>query len=331
MTNASQIEEEAATWLIRRDSGARPDDDAEFAGWLAVDARHRAAYVRLSAALERTVCLKNLRRDGVPIDADLLARPGRSSFRSRGAQWWSLAATVAVVFVAVTWWWFQQGGAQTYRTDIGDMSRVILSDGSAVTLNTDSELRVRFTNAKRTVMLLRGEAQFAVAHNARRPFEVLARDRVVRAVGTVFDVRMSGEQSMTVLVTEGRVAVAARASTGNPAATTTVDAGEVATVSGGSLTVTGLSASEAARRMAWRNDQLDFQGETLAEAVAEFNRYNRRQIRIEDSSLEQINVGGSFKPRDIDSFVAALERSFGIKVRTSDSRSVVLVHAQEGP
>ena len=330
MTNAAQIEEEAATWLIRRDSAAGANDDAEFTAWLAADVRHRAAYVRLTAAFDRTARLKNLRRDGMPIDADLLARPGRPSFKSVRGPWWSLAAAVAMVSVAVTWWWLQQGGAQTYRTEVGDMSRVILSDGSAVTLNTDSELRVRFTDAKRTVTLLRGEAQFAVAHNALRPFEVLARDRVVRAVGTVFDVRMSGEQSMTVLVTEGRVGVVPQASAETSAATTIIEAGEVITASAGSLKVTRLSAAEASRRMAWRNDQLAFQGETLAEAVAEFNRYNRRQIRIEDSSLEQINVGGSFKPRDIDSFVAALERSFGIKVKSSDSRSVVLVRAREG-
>ena len=51
---------------------------------------------------------------------------------------------------------------------------------------------------------------------------------------------------------------------------------------------------------------------TLVEAVAEFNRYNRRQIVIDDPSIETFHIGGTFDTQDLDNFVGALS-SFGIR------------------
>ena len=47
-------------------------------------------------------------------------------------------------------------------------------------------------------------------------------------------------------------------------------------------------------------------------AVGEFNRYNRRQLKIADPALESLQVGGNFRATDVESFVGALERSFAI-------------------
>jgi transmembrane sensor len=330
MNSADRIEGEAAAWLMRRDASGPQAEDAEFTAWLVADTRHRAAYVRLAAAWERTARLKNLRPDRAPPDADLFGPRQHSTFWPKRPQRLAIAAVLAIAAISVTWW-FQQARAQIYRTDIGEMSRVILQDGSSVTLNTDSELRVRFTDRRRSVELVHGEAQFAVAHEKDRPFDVLAGRRTVRAVGTEFDVRLDHDLPMTVLVTEGRVAVIERVDADDQARSTIVNVGEVAMENDGKLSIRRLPKSDAARRLAWRNDELSFQGESLAEAVAEFNRYNRRQIRVLDPSLAAIKVGGNFKPRDIDSFLAALSRSFGITTKAAEGGSVILVRSQDFP
>jgi len=331
MIHAGDIEAQAATWLARRDAVADSGEIPEFTAWLAADPRHRAAYLRLAAAWERSARLKRLRSESSRIDPDLLKPAGarRSFWGPRVARAAGLA-TIAVS-TATVWWMASSGGTQIYRTDIGGLSRVVLKDGSMMTLNTDTELRVRFTDARREVDLIRGEAQFAVAHDASHPFEVLAGGRLVRAVGTAFDVRLNQEDGLEVMVTEGRVAFMDVPDSGVPKpangateAPATISAGEAAVATGQKVTVRRVSTAEAARRLAWRAGELSFQGETLSEAVAEFNRYNRRKVEIEDASIAGVQVGGNFQALDVDSFVAALGRSFGITARAADDGTVVL-------
>jgi transmembrane sensor len=334
MTHAVDIEDKAAAWLARRDAGLKAGEDGEFAAWLAADARHRAAYLRLSLAWERSARLMRLRPEGEPIDADLLAPPHAPGLWNSWRRSWrflSLTASLAAVAALVVWWIVSSGATRTYRTEIGGLSRVVLKDGSAVTLNTDSELRVQFTLARRQVELVRGEAQFQVAHDAQRPFEVTAAGRVVRAVGTAFDVRLGDGQSVEVMVTEGRVALVGATDQGltdiGAAPVTTLAAGESAVANGSEVSVRRIAATEVSRRLAWESGELSFQGETLLQAVAEFNRYNRTKLRVDDPLIEDLAIGGNFQALDIESFVTALDRSFGIHSRTAADGTVILERA----
>jgi transmembrane sensor len=332
MTRASDIEEQGALWLARRDAGDAAGERAEFAAWLSADPRHRAAYLRLAAAWERSARLKTLCPEDGAIEADLLVRGRAPSRRVRWRQPLALAAGIVGLAVAMAWWSIASRAVQTYRTDVGGLSRVVLNDGSTVTLNTDTELRVRLGESRRAIELLRGEAQFAVAHDSSRPFEVSAGGRRVRAVGTVFDVRLDHGEGMEVIVTEGRVAlVDAPGSADAPGAiviTATISAGESAIAGGGKVTVRRVSATETSRHLAWQVGELTFQGETLSEAVAEFNRYNRHKLKVDDASISSLQIGGNFQALDVDSFVAALRHSFGITAKTANDGTLVLQRAQ---
>lgn len=326
MSSAADIESRAAEWLVQRDAGAGVDDH-EFTTWLAADPRHRAAYLRLAAAWEHCANLRRLRPEGSSIDPDLLARNSR---RRWGLRLWTpvaLAAGLAAILCA-SWWFAGEGGVRTYRTEIGGLSRVVLTDGSMVTLNTDTELRVRLLPRRREITLVRGEAHFAVAHDANRPFEVIAGGEVVRAVGTAFDVRLGADRALQVVVTEGRVAVENTAGAGDDASAT-VSAGERAVVNSGRVTVDRLGPTEAVRQLAWEVGELSFQGETLKDALAEFNRYNQRKLRVEDPAIADLQIGGSFQALDVASFVAALQRSFNLTATTLPDGTILLQRAPD--
>ena len=329
MTHAADIEAQAAAWLMKRDAAGENAEAPEFTAWLAADPRHRAAYLRLAAAWERSGRLKRMRPDGAPVDPDLLMPAGT---RSRWGDWrrpLALAAGVVAAAVVAAIWWTGTPEVLTYHTDVGGLSRMVLRDGSTVTLNTDTELRVRLSDSRREVELLRGEAQFSVAHDVKRPFEVLAGGRLVRAVGTAFDVRLDHGESMEVMVTEGRVAVldAPGAGAGTVTTPATISAGEAAVATREKVVIRRVSATEASRQLAWQIGELSFQGETLSEAVAEFNRYNRKKLKVGDPSTGGLQIGGNFQALDVDSFVAALGRSFGIKATSADDGTVLLERA----
>jgi transmembrane sensor len=170
--------------------------------------------------------------------------------------------------------------------------------------------------------LLRGEAQFEVAHEPDRPFVVTANGTHVSVLGTAFVVRKRSATSLDVLVSEGRVAI-------DSAPTTVLAAGQMALIRDGRLTTR--TVDDINRRVAWTEGMLIFNGETLSEAVAEFNRYNRRQLVIADTELANKTIGGAFKATNPDRFATALEKMFRIEVHVDDDTSSSEIRLSSGP
>jgi ferric-dicitrate binding protein FerR (iron transport regulator) len=73
-----------------------------------------------------------------------------------------------------------------------------------------------------------------------------------------------------------------------------------------------VALEELERRLAWVNGNILFNGETLGEAVDEFNRYNWRKLRVTDPAITGLQLGGEFEATDVDAFVEALQRLYGI-------------------
>ena len=318
--NANElIEQQASRWLAARDAGGQsPEDDAAFSHWLEADIRHRVAFLRLQAAWERCDRLRELRPlERAVVDRDLLRgerAPGRRRFTL------ALAATVVVALVAGFFVVQSQLGWKHHETPIGGVARITLEDGSVIHLNTNSEIRVRQTSGKREVRLLRGEGRFQVVHNSARPFTVTAADTAVRAIGTAFSVRLREQERIDVLVAEGSVAIASDSVPHAPP----LKAGEVAVLADHQVSVSHIEAQQIERRFAWTSGRLQFRGETLGDAVGEFNRYNRRQLRIADPTLVQLRVGGTFSATDPDSFAAALASAFNLRIDPSQPDAIVL-------
>ena len=98
-------------------------------------------------------------------------------------------------------------GTSIYTTGVGEQKTIQLADNSVVQLNTNSRLEVDYSSDLRRLSLTQGEAHFDVAHNPQRPFEVLAGQGLVRAIGTAFTVHIR-KIDVEVIVTEGTVELA---------------------------------------------------------------------------------------------------------------------------
>ena len=316
MTDDDLIEARASEWLAARDAGAATDAETEeFNRWLDADIRHRVAFRRLEATWKRADKLRELRPLDGFADPDLLGKP-----RQRRRWPMALAATLLAGLLAAGWVYQQHFSWQRYETRIGGFSRIVLEDGSVIDLNTNSEVRVRLGSDQRQIRLVRGEGRFQVAHDKSRPFTVAAADAAVRAVGTAFSVRLHDTEQVDVLVSEGKVAVASAKLPDAPP----LSAGEAAVVLPDRVSVSRVEPQLLARRLAWTTGRLEFRGETLREAINEFNRYNRRQVRLGDESLATLRVGGSFTATDPESFAGALASSFRLRVALDDANEIVL-------
>jgi transmembrane sensor len=335
---ATYVRLEAAWRRADRLTRLRPLD-----GKVDEDLLARSPFLRMEefSALEATRRSPGPDDADAPIEIDTPPRPSRRWFIP-------LAAAVAVALVAVAvgaWFAVQRTGWEEYTTDFGGFEKIVLDDGSVVHLNTNSVMRVRITSEYRQVVLDRGEALFKVAHEATRPFDVQAAGTTVRAVGTEFSVRVrearetgGGQKDIEVLVKEGRVAIDPPAPAKGPARATTLppsvsmlSAGETVTISAKRLHVEKVAEADVSKKLSWTEGRLWFERQRLADVVAEFNRYNRRQMEIADPAIADLRIGGGFEATDPDSFIAALERTLGVKAFPSpdDPDVIRLVGTQD--
>lgn len=315
MAQRDDIENRASEWILRRDRGElAPVERQELEAWLSADSRHREAYLRLLDLWRLAGGLKAWNSVNGRTDVDVLAATPKRAVRR-----WPLSMAAALVLaVCGSLLWQIYAAGDNYATEVGGYRRVSLSDGSVLQLNTDSRVMVKLTEHSRVVKLLRGEAYFEVAHDARRPFDVMAGNSTVRAVGTAFSVHLRDAERVDVLVAEGRVSVREQGASGrgsqageNPEAnevpaTSVVEAGQVAAAQSDGIRVASVAPADVARRLGWQSGVLHFKNQSLAEVVTEFNRYNQRKLVIMDERLVTLEVGGSFRTGDLESFVAAL-------------------------
>jgi transmembrane sensor len=268
------------------------------------------------------------------VDPDLLKHSdltlGPDDINSGSGSGWPFrvaagAALTLIIYLLGLLAWIVLGPSEwiSYTTSVGGYEHVTLADGSAVQLNTDTQIRARLTSEKREIQLVRGEALIKVTHDVRRSFKISAANTSVRADppgngGAAFVLRMRGPQRIDVAVTEGTILLGPSdriidvALGRNFSYQSKLGAGEAATVSPKGVHLEKIALEELNRKLSWTAGLLSFQGETLSEVTDEFNRYNRKHLVVTDPLIADRRIGGAFQATDPDSFVSALEKWFGI-------------------
>ena len=228
-----------------------------------------------------------------------------------------------------------------YQTGIGESNTIQLPDNSKIILNTNSFVQVRYTSSARIIDLQRGEIHIDVAHDKSRPLSVIAGGKVIQAVGTAFNVEVRNDL-VELIVTDGKVLVAAK---NHKAAKTDID--KIATrlpvssmaISKGEkvdLALTGkiidkvvkVDPVEVAARLSWRQGNLIFRGESLAEAMAEIGRYTDIKFELSDNKqLQQVQVAGMFKTGDVTGLLEVLSNNFNITYKRIGTDRIILNYA----
>lgn len=246
---------------------------------------------------------------------------------------------------------------QRYTTAIGEMGHVLLPDGSMTILNTDTEIALAFTPTARRVSLVRGEALFDVVLDLLRPFTLEACGLLVEthgasrplavsadhtrlgslvdfgrdiarpltqnpsragfeARGTTFSVRIRPHDHLETTVLEGAVDVRVQA---QAAFKVPLKSGVMLTMhSAQEFQLRPMRAKSLENKLAWLSRVIILgPGDSVADCVAELNRYNRLKIVL-NGPIANRQVRGNFqvdKPLD---FVKVLKRATGGTVELGD-------------
>lgn len=304
------VRAQAAAWFARlRADDVRENDRQRWRNWLESDPRHREAYERYERlwselgdfALSPELARRMPKRH---------AFPQRRNLATRALRWFAGSAAVALAMFG-GWKLLSPPPVQEeiYASAVGERRSVALADGTRVDLDTDTHLRVRYSERERHIALDHGRAFFRVARDPSRPLSVEAPEGGVRAIGTQFEVYRRGH-GIDVALFEGKVRLHSTARDGTPTVLGVLTPGQRARVA--TETPLRVETFQPAESPGWVNGRLVFDDLPLSAAVEEFNRYGGRRIDIADAKLGALRVSGVFRSDDSSGFVEALRVVYGV-------------------
>jgi len=323
---SAEIDEAASIWAARIDRAPlRADETAALNDWLAGDIRRMGAMARMQATMVRTQAACALGAGFDPEDFRDPPAPGFAMNRRRILQIGAGALATAGAAAAGLVLWVP--GQARYTAPVGEMKRITLSDGSLVSLNTASVIKVSFTDHMRQVTLVAGEALFEVARDVAgqsglRPFVVVVGKTTLEAMDTAFSVRRQMGAAVRVLVERGRLQMRR----GDQAAMM-LSAGMLAQVDEDPavpLRVDSVNQVDMDSGLSWLQGNLSFRSVRLDAAAEEFARYDPDTLIVVDPSLREHRITGAFAARDPEGFAQAVAISYGLRVER-EGRTIRLV------
>lgn len=339
-----EVERAAASWTLKIDRGLTAEEQDAYSQWLAEDSLHRDAVALYRWGWDEFDRLAGLQTTQRAVaDPDLLAPGNRFARKPRlvACLRWAAPAAAALVALFGAFWSGSEKVETAFATKpavelIARIETRELEDGSMVELNRGAILEVDFKSDERRLRLVSGEAYFTVAKDASRPFVVEVKGVSVRAIGTRFNVRLENE-SVDVIVSEGIVGLAASGrlrKDGASADEPRLEEGDRAVVALGGphvIRFSKLTDLQIDEELGWKPRLLDFDDESLAVIVAEFNKRNKVKIVLGESSLEDLRLSSAFWSDNVEGFVRLMESSFGMSAQWRGSTSIELRKSGKTP
>lgn len=222
----------------------------------------------------------------------------------------TLGLVIAALGLGGLFWLDPAYRTEQYASAVGRVETIQLADGSVVTLGGASRVDVSWHLRSRRVALHKGQALFDVAPTRYRPFLTRAGSTKITVVGTRYSVsRYEGD--VRVAVAEGRVSVHS-------------DGGDLLLAPGDQVVVRrgrleAPTRVDAAAVGAWTEGRLVFDRTPLGEVLDVLERYRGIPVHLDDASLADLSVTGTFDSSRLDGLLALLPKVLPVeRVRDTD-------------
>jgi transmembrane sensor len=237
---------------------------------------------------------------------------------------WVYAAAALVTLLLGFWGYSYFFREQSFQTGNAQVRTVGLYDGSVVTLNANSQLRVpsRMDWQTSRQVWLSGEGSFAVRRQKAndqttyQKFTVHTHRADVLVLGTHFTVYTRSQRTQ-VLLEEGRIVLA------DPTTrkTLTMYPGQLVAYLGKQavLSVEQLAPVKQRSLTAWRNNLLVFSSASMVELAARFQEVYGLKLILKGEAFDGQEFIGELPISDLPKALLIISESFGLKaVREND-------------
>lgn len=298
---------------------AEPDERRIVETWVSENTYNQQEYDEFARLWEMTG--KAVPSEEIDVDREWkrlegVVFPVRKLQLQRYLQIAALVVVISVLAFVAVW----QGTVKTYRSSPLSKTEVVLPDGSAVTLNANSKLTFRkgFGNTHRLIVL-NGEAFFAVSKNASLPFVVSAGSARIAVTGTQFNVSAYRKlNQIRVTVTEGSVMMSDEQ---NEAPSTPVHAGETGWYDVKTRRITR-SDLQNINDVSWKTGILDFRNTPLSDVIERLSNTYHRTFEI-DPALTGCTVTVRFDNRSLNDVLSVLKSTLGLDIREEGKKLII--------
>lgn len=304
----SDRDTEAAHWFARMRTPGAEADRADFDAWHS-DPDNAEAFAN---AKEDWLITGGVAEEHLAAHRQV---PSKATPPSR-AHWALAAALVLAISLAFAWVLLENRSAEPIVAD-NATGELVLEDGTRVALTDGARVEAEFTSGERRVLLVGGRARFTVAHDSARPFRVEAAGSETTALGTIFEIDLTGRRPVVHLV-EGSVEVRA---TAKPTAPLRLRPGQraaidedapmlIETAPGGETVTMSNPVGEAEAP-----NLLLAEGLPLGAVIDRANRVNSAKIGVADTAIGGRLVSGRFDVSNARSLARQLAAALNLDLK----------------
>ena len=335
-----RIKAQASYWLSIMERGFSDQEKHDFSSWLNQNKNHRDVFEKISKSTQHSSTLNDF--SGLfSIETEKKPRKVTIAFLTSATSILAAAIVTLVIIFNIVFPLASKtlDNNKMYTTSIGEQASYELQDGSTLTLNTNTSVKVNYSDNQRRLTLLRGEANFDVVKNHQRPFTVFTGDKSFTALGTIFNIQ-TDENKLTnieLLVKKGKVLLSntddIKESLNkklNPTELeylpgTIIYSGEMAVVEENRVPkVFKVSQEKQMTNLAWQQGMLIFNGEPLEQVLKEISRYSDNKFVILEPKLTKIKVSGLFKTNDLNGLLSSLQNNLAIDYKRVKNSTIEL-------
>lgn len=227
-------------------------------------------------------------------------------YLGKNSIWFAVAAAITVVFSIGLFLGKNYIFYQNYRTAFGEIEKIELSDGSRITLNANSSLKVPrfgFGNSIREVVLI-GEANFSVKHTIDNKRFIVKTDKnfEIEVLGTEFNVN-ARQKNAKVVLNKGKIQLNYKA--GKIAKKITMKPGDLVVIDPkGYINLKEVSQPQIFS--AWKEQRFVFDETSLQEVAIMIEENFGLTINFKEAFLAKKTISGTFHAENADELLQVI-------------------------
>lgn len=319
------------------------EEEIQLQQWLSSDPDHKEKYLEVQELWKNGVEDYNLYRMAneekawkslkakitniIPVPSETKVIQGR--FIQKPRLLINLVA-IAAVFLGLIgiWLWFAhtRNNSLIYETVANEQKKVILSDGSTITLSPYTKIMVSpdYNVSNRTMIMFSGVVYFEVGHKRENPFIVKLGKAQITDIGTRFTIR-KGEKEIEVAVTNGKVVFEKLSTkeTRELIAGTTIQF-NLQNESFGEMKLVKLSVNELGQ-------MLNFENAPLTDVIIALQKVYGKEVILDDIGITGKKITAKLSGMPFNIAMKVICKSLGLEYSKRDSVYILKQSAHEQP
>ena len=232
---------------------------------------------------------------------------------------WSIAASI-LVLIGLTTYLTIINSSIIYHTGFGELKTILLKDGTKITLNSASTLKLsnKFNTENRKVTL-NGEAFFEVAKDSLHPFTISTTKSITKVLGTKFNLSAYQNENNKLTLKEGKVLFYKKGFHEDTGVVLTSN--EQVVLKDDKLTK---SIVNPEKHIAWLYHQFIFENESLVSVARKIEREYDVTILIKREDLKTTLYRGTYKKPTLKMLLEDL--SFVLKFNYTHNEKEITIY-----